>query len=135
MSATPTPWKMLRALRWHPTITVRARTVPASPLLVLPADGAEQVTHWLGFPRGACPVSGNPIVGLVRVRYEPALSVLEVVSLQVLIQSLALRGAQSIEGAAGRLHEAVTKALQGPAQIDLWLLVRPGPQVVHVRRG
>lgn len=121
-------------MSWRPYISKRAMPAADGVLHLLPAIGAPLTEHWLTFPRAACPVSGNPIGGLVRVQYQPATSVIEIVSLRDLVRSSPLK-ANSIEGVAAWLHATISAAVDVPVAVDLWLLVRPGPQIYRVRHG
>ena len=101
-----------------PYVSSRATVPDGARVAVLPQLGAGTVSLWSSFPRGACPVSGNPILGAVHLTYRPGRVVLKLVSVRQLVQAARTAPeAQSIEAAA------------------LWLLVRPGPQLYRVRHG
>ena len=70
--------RLLALLRRIP-VTRQARPTPTR-LAVVHAYGASGTVHELAVPRGACPVSGNPLSGTLRVEYTATVSV-EVVTL------------------------------------------------------
>lgn len=121
---------------WTPIISSRAKVLDGCSVAVLPNEGAGPVSLWSPFPRDACPVSGNPILGAVHITYRPGRYVLEVVSVHRLVQRARHEpAAQSIEAAALWLRQELTKAAGVPVVVELWLLVRPGPQLYRVRCG
>lgn len=121
-----------------PVVSARAVVPEGCLVAVLPTAGVAQVDLWLPFPRGACPVSGNPILGAVHVSYQPRDAVVELVSTHRLVQRAGrspTTDAQSVEGAARWLHDELERAVGVPVIVELWLLVRPGPQLYRVRCG
>jgi len=118
----------------RPFVSARATPTGDAGLAVLPSAGVGRVSHWVRVPGGACPVSGNPIVGLVAVSYAPHTVVVELVSLRRFVRN-ALRRANSVERLALALHGPIAEAVGVPVKLDLWLLVRPGPQVYRVQHG
>jgi hypothetical protein len=104
-------------------------------LATMPAQGIAEVEHVVPVPRGACPVSGNPLRGEARFRYQPAIRVAEVVSLHHLVQRAARApapGGNNVEGMAQWLSVQAQAALGVPVEVELVLTVRPGPQVYRV---
>lgn len=128
--------RLLAGRVWrHPFVTARATRPEGCQLHVLPALGAASVEHVLKVPRGACPVSGNPRSGRLRVQYRPGAVVLEIVSLEVLLQRAAREHpplARSIEELARLLHAETRLALGVAVQVELDLIVEPGPQRYRV---
>jgi NADPH-dependent 7-cyano-7-deazaguanine reductase QueF len=89
---------------------------------MVPACGVNEMTHclYLG-PR--CPVSRNPIAGMLRVTYAPNEHSLEVVSLKELIASrLEFR---NVEGLVSGLANILSDALGVSVKVKAYLLVRP----------
>ena len=123
---------MIRLLRWRPVSTVRSE--PAGGLRVIPCANGLAITHWLRVPMGACPVSGNPIGGMVRIAYFTGSVSVEVVALREMMQ-WAVAGGQgapaSVEGLARWVQSELARA-GIRAQVTLWVLVRPGPQILRV---
>lgn len=125
---------MLRhLLPWRPFVSSRADM--RSALATMPAQGIAEVAHIVPVPRGACPISGNPLRGEARFRYRPSLLVAEVVSLHQMVQHAARApapGANNVEGMAQWLRAQAEAALGVPVEVELALTVRPGPQVYRV---
>lgn len=121
-----------------PFVSARAVVPEGCSVAVLPALDTSAMDLWTPFPRGACPVSGNPILGLVHIRYHPRDVVAELVSARDLVERAGrspTTDAQSVEGAARWLHDELERAVGVPVIVKLWLLVRPGPQLYRVRCG
>lgn len=111
-------------------ITVRSR--PAGALLHTVASfGVGNVVHELPAPRGACPVSGNPLSGTVRISYDPADRTLEVVALLDTLR-WAASGAdgapRSVEAMAVWLAKESAGAVGVRVAVVLDFIVRPGRQ-------
>lgn len=111
-------------------VTVRSR--PAGALLrTVESFGVASVVHELRAPRGACPVSGNPLSGTVRISYAPVGCVLEVVALLDAL-AWAASGAdgapRSVEAMAHRLAAECGAAVGVPVVVVLDLVIRPGRQ-------
>ena len=122
--------------RWSPFITRRAVQPAGCRLHVLPALGASRVVHVLSVPRGACPVSRNPLGGSVRITYRPRDVVAEIVSLDQLVKHGARVNpgqARSVEGLGAWLHGELVRALGVEAELVLTVEVMPGPQSYEVR--
>lgn len=120
-------------LPWRAFVSSRADTRAA--LATMPAQGIAEVEHVVPVPRGACPVSGNPLRGEARLRYRPSILVAEMVSLYQLVQRAARApalGANNVEGMAQWLRAQAEAALGVPVEVELVLTVRPGPQVYRV---
>ena len=123
---------------WTPQVSVRAAIPEGATIAVLPVQGVGEVRLWLPFPRAACPVSGNPLLGVVGLRYRPGKAVLEVVSLHQRIGELARtppEDARNVEVMAARIRREAVTAAGVAVQVELWLLIRPGPQIYCVRCG
>lgn len=113
---------------------ITARAAPtASRVSILPAAGCGRAVHVLPIPRGACPVSGNPVAGVAVIRYAGAVHVAEVVTLLDALR-WACSGAdgapRSVEELAAWLSREVSVAVGAPASCAVWVLVRPGPQLL-----
>lgn len=121
---------------WRPTVTRRAtRTYGGAHIFVVPATGIALVRHTLPAPRGACPVSRNPVGGTVQISYVPKDTSLEVVSLQSALGWACARnpGApQSVEQLARWLATEANLALGVQVRVVVDLQVRPGPQQLLV---
>ncbi|MEK7381665.1 MAG: hypothetical protein AAB262_00070 [Elusimicrobiota bacterium] len=72
---------MIRRLRALFRVPITVRSQPAGVLRTVAAVGIAEVQHVLQVPRGACPVSGNPLSGTLTLTYQPAGRAIEVVSL------------------------------------------------------
>jgi hypothetical protein len=120
-------------------VTRRSASVDASLLRTLPAEGVARVEHVLRVPRGACPVSGNPLSGSLTISYDPAGLVLEVVSLDHALRwacSGAPGAPRSAEALAAWAATTARPAVGVPVRVRLDLTLRPGGQrlVVEVTR-
>lgn len=125
-------------------MTSRSKDVPVtrlahpttSRLSVVDGGGVNAVRHVVRVPSSACPVSGNPIAGVAVIRYTAAVSV-EVVTLRDAM-AWACSGSpgapRSVETLAGWLRDQVTAAVGVPSSVSLYLLIRPGPQLLIVSR-
>lgn len=79
--------KLRDAIRRLRRVPVTFRSKPSGALLrTVEAFGANQVTHVLDVPRGACPVSGNPLSGTLTLSYQPTDRVIEVVTLHAVLR-------------------------------------------------
>lgn len=125
---------MFRHLRpWRAFVSSRASR--AALLATMPAQGVAEIEHVVPVPRGACPVSGNPLRGDAWIRYQPRDHVAEVVSLHQIVQRAARSpapGASNVEGMAQWLRAQVSAAVGVPVEVELVLSVRPGPQTYRV---
>lgn len=135
-------------MKWN-TDTQRAEPAfPGSPLNLVASHGVRHVKHTLWVPRGACPVSGNPLLGLCTVVYYPGEHAIEVASLRRALHwactSRASGAPRSAEALAAWLARTVQQALnRGPdtlpeladGYVRLDLLIRPGFQVLTVQQA
>ena len=113
----------------------RQATPQAGGLFTVPSGGVAAATHWLRFPTAACPVSRNPVFGVIRIRYAPEDRVVEVVALHGWVSQFvkpAPGNPRNVEGVAARMATDLHDALGVAVEVDLWLLVRPW-QILHVR--
>ena len=111
-----------------------AATVHFCGLATVPG-AARRMVHLLHFPRRACPFSGNPVLGVVRVAYSPAAITLEVVALRKYLSKIvkpAPNHPRTVEGVAARIASDAATVLGVPVTVDLLLLVRPW-QILHVQ--
>lgn len=121
-------------------VTVRAEEPSSggSRIWTVPAFCATEVKHVLPVPRGACPVSGNPLSGTASVTYCPDEHTLEVVSLLNALtwacSSRAPGSPKSVEELADWLADQAFHAVNVAVTVELDLQVRPGPQRLIVRR-
>lgn len=116
-------------------VPISARATPAGLLHVLPAEPGLRVTLLLRVPSGACPVSGNPLLGALRLSYVTAEATLEVVSLRRRLHQLASGGAESaggLERLCAQAAREVADAIGAPVCAVLWAVVRPGLMLVRV---
>lgn len=100
---------------------------------VLPTSGCARAVHVLPIPRGACPVSGNPVAGVAVVRYTGAACVAEVVTLLAALRwgcSGEDGAPRSVEELAAWFSQEVSAAVGVAASCSVWVLVRPGPQLL-----
>ena len=126
-------------MRWlRPFISRRAVATGEVGLHVLSAMGAASVEHVLNMPRGACPVSKNPVSGTIRIAYQPTQVVIELVSLHRVVEHAARHNpdeARSVEGLARWLHRQLEAAVDVPVVVELDVVVMPGRQRYRVRYG
>jgi len=116
-------------------ITRRSGAVDGSLLRLVDAAGATRIEHVLTVPRGACPVSRNPLGGTLTLSYEPAGRALEVVSLHDALAwacGPAKGSPTSAEGLALWAAKTAAAALGVPVTARLVLLLRPGNQTLTV---
>lgn len=121
-----------------PFVSARAWVPDGCSVAVLPVAAGVRVDLWVLFPRGACPVSGNPILGLARVQYVTSALVAELVSVRQLVVRAGrspVAAAQSVEGCAAWISAEISRAVGVPVAVTLLLLVRPGPQLYRVTCG
>lgn len=128
---------MLHILRRLCRVPVTARSRPAGAFLrTVDGAGISEVVHVLQVPRGACPVSGNPLSGTLTLTYTPAGRTIEVVSLFDAI-AWACSGApgapRSVEELATWAAAESSAAVGGPVTLTADLLLRPGQQRLVVR--
>jgi hypothetical protein len=117
-------------------LTRRSAAVADSHLRVVSSYGAARVEHVLHVPRGACPVSGNPLSGTLSIAYTPTAQVLEVVSLFNALQwacSGTAGAPRSVEELAAWFARQCASAVGAPVIVALDLVVRPGRQALRVR--
>lgn len=118
---------------WRIPVTTRARFVGR--LAVVPAPGIRAVVHTVRIPRGACPVSGNPLSGTLTLQYTPSGYTIEVVSLAAAMRwacsgsASAPRSVEDLAAWAAR-EAAVAVGVRVVAVVDV--VVRPGRQRLRV---
>jgi hypothetical protein len=115
-------------------ITARSSETP-SRLRVVDAHGVKSLRHIIMFPRAACPVSGNPIIGAMVVRYTAQVAI-EVVTLRDAVAFSASRhpdAPRSVEQLVSWLADEAGRAVGSPVEVEAWMLVRPGPQLLIVK--
>jgi hypothetical protein len=127
--------KLLRHLFRVP-VTLRSRTAGSAGLRVVGAHDVSRIEHILRVPRGACPVSRNPLGGTLTLTYSPAGAALEVVSLHGALawacsgRAGAPRSAEELAAWAARES---ANALGVPVTVTLDLTLRPGRQRLCVQ--
>lgn len=117
--------------KWNPVVTKRARSSGA--LSVVAASGVSRVSHVVRIPSGACPVSGNPVLGWLRMDYAPADVTVEVVSLLWAVEwacSGAPGAPSSVEALAAWAAGAGRAATGVETVVTATVIVRPGWQVL-----
>jgi hypothetical protein len=127
--------KLLRRLLRVP-VTLRSRVAGSAGLRVVAAHHVSRIDHVLRVPRGACPVSRNPIGGTLAISYMPAGSALEVVSLHNALVWACSGGAgapRSAEELSAWAARESAKALGVPVTVTLDLTLRPGRQRLCVQ--
>ncbi len=115
-------------------VTTRSRPTGAI-LRTVDATGTAEVLHTLHVPRGACPVSGNPLSGTITVSYHPIFCSLEAVSLHDALLwacSRAPTAPRSVESLATWMAGEAARAVGVPVVVDLDLIIRPGHQRLRV---
>lgn len=116
-------------------VTLRSRGAGAAGLRVVAAHNVSHIEHILRVPRGACPVSRNPLSGTLSISYQPTGVSLEVVSLHDAI-AWACNGGPGAPRSAEELALWVARtccdALGVPVSVGLRLILRPGYQVLSV---
>lgn len=126
----------MRLLRRLFSIPVTSRSSFAGERLrTVPAHGAAELTHVLTVPRGACPVSGNPLSGTLTLRYQPGAVVIEVVTLHAALAwacSAAPGAPRSVEALATWAAKEASMAVGVPVVAIVDLIVRPGRQRLAV---
>lgn len=116
-------------------VTSRSRAVPGCRLRVVDSFGVSEVSHVLDVPRGACPVSRNPIDGTATITYKPVGASVEVVSLHAAMAWACGRnpGApNSVEQLATWLATETATATAATVSVRLDLLVRPHQRLAVV---
>jgi hypothetical protein len=106
-------------------ITKRARQSPEG-IWVLPTPEGLGIVHVVYLPP-SCPVSGNPLVGVLLVRYTTKSVAAEVVGLKQLVQSLprAPAGPMSVEQLVVRTQQLLQSALGVRVHVVFVGLIRP----------
>ncbi len=124
----------------RPVPMTRRSTAAGEHLRVVQAFDAGRVEHVLAVPKGACPVSGNPLSGTLSLTYAPKSGpsggVLEAVSLYDTLNwaCSGVPGApRSVEELARFMARAASAALDVPVEARLDLVIRPGSQRLIVR--
>lgn len=124
---------------WNSFISKRAQPAEGTRLFTMNAKPGLFIQHRLLVKPGACPVSRNPIFGLATVSYTTYNRVVEVVSLQRALTwattSLHEDAPRNVEDLAEWIRCQVSTAVGVTAEVKVFLVVRPGPQMYTVTCG